>query len=200
MVFNVILVVFVNHLEYFLWFTDCLTIGVKLITYPWNHGRTNDWSFYFFNNNSNLPRMCVLSPLCGNVDKHSPFDIYIYICFVLLQQSRVASGRLPPPPSVIIRASLNDEPSYRKIPQTINTLRPGQDGRHFPDYIFKRIFFNENVWIFTKISLKFVLKGPIYIIPALVMIMAWRRPGDKPLSEPMMACLLTQMRHSASMS
>ena len=23
--------------------------------------------------------MCVLSTLCGKVDKHSPFDIYIYI-------------------------------------------------------------------------------------------------------------------------
>ena len=23
--------------------------------------------------------MCVLSTLCGNVDKHSPFDIYIYL-------------------------------------------------------------------------------------------------------------------------
>ena len=31
------------------------------------------------NNYSNYPRMCVLSTLCGNVDKHSPFDIYIYI-------------------------------------------------------------------------------------------------------------------------
>ena len=28
-------------------------------------------------------------------------------------------------------------------------------------------------------------------ISALVQIMAWRRPGDKPLPEPMMACLLT---------
>ena len=27
----------------------------------------------------NHPRMCVLSTLCGNVDKHSPFDWYIYI-------------------------------------------------------------------------------------------------------------------------
>ena len=25
------------------------------------------------------PCMCVLSTLCGNVNKHSPFDIYIYI-------------------------------------------------------------------------------------------------------------------------
>ena len=35
-----------------------------------------------------------------------------------------------------------------------------------------------------KISMKFVPKGPINNIPALVQIMAWRRPGDKPLSEP----------------
>ena len=39
---------------------------------------------------------------------------------------------------------------------------------------------------FDKISLKFVSKGPINNIPALVQIMAWPRPGDKPLSEPMM--------------
>ena len=36
-----------------------------------------------------------------------------------------------------------------------------------------------------KISLKFVPKGLINNIPALVQIMAWHRPGDKPLSEPM---------------
>ena len=37
-----------------------------------------------------------------------------------------------------------------------------------------------------KISLKFLSNGPIDYITALVQIMAWRRPGDKPLSEPMM--------------
>ena len=68
----------------------------------------------------------------------------------------------------------------------INTLRPRQDGRHFPDNIFKRIFLNENVRVSIKISLKFVPKVPINTIPALVQIMAWRRPGDKPLSEPLM--------------
>ena len=62
----------------------------------------------------------------------------------------------------------------------LNTLRPGQNGRHFTDDIFKRIFFNENVWISIKISLRFVPKGPINNIPALVQIMAWRRSGDKP--------------------
>ena len=57
--------------------------------------------------------------------------------------------------------------------------------------IFKRIFFNENVWSSIKISLKFVPKGPINNIPASFQIMAWRRPGDKPLSEAMLVSLLT---------
>ena len=67
------------------------------------------------------------------------------------------------------------------------------NGRHFADAIFKRIFLNESVWISLKISLKFVPKGPINNIPALVQIMAWRRPGDKPLYEPMMVSLLTHI-------
>ena len=41
---------------------------------------------------------------------------------------------------------------------------------------------NEKVWTSIKISLKFVRKGSINHIPALVQIMAWRHPGDKPLS------------------
>ena len=68
----------------------------------------------------------------------------------------------------------------------VNMLRLRQDGCHFPDDIFKCIFLNENVWISIKISLKFVPKGPINNIPALVQIIAWRWPRDKPLSEPMM--------------
>ena len=75
----------------------------------------------------------------------------------------------------------------------INTLRPKQNGRHFADDIFKCIFLNENVWIPIKFSMKFVLKGPINNIPSLVQIMAWRRPGDKPLSEPMMVSLTTHI-------
>ena len=71
----------------------------------------------------------------------------------------------------------------------VNTLRPRQNGCHFADNIFKCIFLNENVIILAKISLKFVPKGPINNIHALVQIMAWRRPGDKPLSDPMMVRL-----------
>ena len=75
----------------------------------------------------------------------------------------------------------------------LNTLRPRQDGRHFPDEIFKSIFLNENVWISIKMSLKLVPRCPINNIPALVQIMAWRRQGDKPLSEPMMVSLPTHI-------
>ena len=64
----------------------------------------------------------------------------------------------------------------------VNTLRPRQNGRLFADDTFKRIFLKENFRISIEISLKFVPKGPIKNIPALVQIMAWRRSGDKPLS------------------
>ena len=76
---------------------------------------------------------------------------------------------------------------------TVNTLRQRQNGRHFADDTFKRIFLNVNVIISIEISLKCVSKGPINKIPALVQMMAWRRPGDKPLSEPMMVRLLTHI-------
>ena len=74
---------------------------------------------------------------------------------------------------------------------SFNTLRPRQKWYHLD--IFKGIFLHENVWIPIKISLKFISRGPICNIPALVQIMAGRRPGDKPLSEPMMSSLTTHI-------
>ena len=79
------------------------------------------------------------------------------------------------------------------IKDSFNTLRPRRNEQPFADDIFKCIFFNENVRIHIKVSLKFVPKGQINNIPALVQIMAWRRSGDKPLSEPMMVSLTTQI-------
>ena len=89
----------------------------------------------------------------------------------------------------------------------INTLRPRQYVRHFADDIFKCIFFNENVWISLKFSLKFVPKVPIdnitalvqTMVPidnitALVQTMTWHHSGDKPLSEPMMVNFLMHIR------
>ena len=74
--------------------------------------------------------------------------------------------------------------------QYIKTMRLSQDGRHFADNIFQCIFLNENVSILIKISLNFVPRGPVNNIPALVQIMAWCWPGDKPLSESVMVSLL----------
>ena len=54
--------------------------------------------------------------------------------------------------------------------------------------------------ILINISLKFIPMGQINNIPSLVQITAWRRSGDKPLSEPMMDCFTdTYVRRSASM-
>ena len=84
-------------------------------------------------------------------------------------------------------------PQYTPHSCLFNTLRPRQNGHCFADDTFKRIFFNENVRISIKISLKFVPYGTVNNIPALVQIMAGRRLGDKPLSEPMMVSLLTHI-------
>ena len=59
--------------------------------------------------------------------------------------------------------------------------------------MIKCIFMNENIWIPIEISLKCVPKGSINNNPSLFQILAWRRPGDKPLSEPMMVSSLTHI-------
>ena len=71
-------------------------------------------------------------------------------------------------------------------PDDLNSSPPRQNGCHFADDIFKCIFVNGNIWIWNKISLKQVPWGPIDNMSALVQIMAWCLPGDKPLSEPML--------------
>ena len=77
--------------------------------------------------------------------------------------------------------------SGQQTPQDNQT----QNDRYFPDDIFKYIFLNENVCIPIKIWLTFVPKGPINNIPTFVQIMAWRRLGNQPLSEPMVVRLPT---------
>ena len=89
---------------------------------------------------------------------------------------------------------------YNEEQNLLNTLRPRQNGCHFPDSIFKQIFLNENVWISMKISPKFVPKVPINNSPTLVQIMAWCRPGDKPSFEPMMVSSLTHIYASLSLN
>ena len=75
-----------------------------------------------------------------------------------------------------------------------NILRQTQNGRHFPEDIFKCTFWNEIAQISIDISVKFTPKGQINNISALVQIMAWSQPSNKRLSEPMMVTLLLKNR------
>ena len=110
------------------------------------------------------------------------FSVSLLIC-----RRSIASRELAPSERMwLLSVSISNE-------NTLNSLRPRQNERHFADDIFNLIFMNENFRISIKFPLKFVPKGPINIIPALVQIMAWRRPGDKPLSEPMVVSLPTHI-------
>ena len=85
-----------------------------------------------------------------------------------------------------IRAKLDFDSSTLKVtfdsPPT-----PGQNGHHFAN-IFTCIFKDEKFFFISmQMSNKFVTKGLIDNIPALVQIMAWRGTGDKPLFEQMLA-------------
>ena len=97
----------------------------------------------------------------------------------------------------ILRPAQNGQSLFVRVPvksgMVFNTLRPRRNGRCFPHAIFKYVFLNENVWISIKISLKFVRTRSINNILVLVQIMAWHRPGDKPLSETIMVDLLTHI-------
>ena len=56
---------------------------------------------------------------------------------------------------------------------------------------FLTTFYNAFSWM--KIIDEFRLRFYLRLLPSLVQIMAWRRPGDKPLSEPVTISLLTHI-------
>ena len=58
----------------------------------------------------------------------------------------------------------SDKDLLSSIHVCINTLRPRQNGRHFPDDIYKCIFLIENVRISNTIWLKFLPKGQLTLI------------------------------------
>ena len=130
-------------------------------------------------------------------------DISLKVFQSISIESKTNKNRLENPKITKINQGFPDgDPSVSVMDKWIPTVfaslrltsvRPRQNGRHFADDIFNRISLNENICIPIKISLKFVPNGPINNIPALIQIMAWRRPGDKPLSEPRMVSLPTHI-------
>ena len=89
--------------------------------------------------------------------KKGQFEVWkIWIAIIIITQTTLPS------------AFPSTKHQLKVVVCRLNTSRPRQNGRHFADDIFKCIFLNENVWIPIKMSLKFVPKGPISNIPALV--------------------------------
>ena len=123
---------------------------------------------------------------CGIWNKWIPgfVKLFYYVILPVKTQSGNYSSQMRDQRSCLLTTAVTPR---------FNTLRPRQDGRYFADDGLKCIFLNEDVWISLKIPLKFVARGPINNIPAFGQIMVWRRPGDRPLSEPMMVCLLTHI-------
>ena len=58
---------------------------------------------------------------------------------------------------------LREDNTLAEVYFMFDTLRPRQNGLHFPDDILKLIFLNENAWIAIEILLQFVPRGPIKI-------------------------------------
>ena len=100
---------------------------------------------------------------------------------------RWCSSNLTQPDLKLIRVSINNRLSSgraRHRAEFHTLLRPRQNGRHFPDTIFKYIL--ENSIILVASSLKFVPWGPIPNNSSLVRIMGRCQTGAKPLHKSVM--------------
>ena len=75
---------------------------------------------------------------------------------------------------------------------TVKTLKPGENGCHFAE-IFKGIFLKENFKLWNKMSGVYVPVGPIHGNSAWAEIMAHRRTGKSPISEPMKTTVYTPL-------
>ena len=71
----------------------------------------------------------------------------------------------------------------------LNTLKPRQNARHFPDDIFKWIFLNVNGWNLIKLSFRCVCCGIINQYHSI-----GADDGLAPTRQPMMVNLLTHVR------
>ena len=93
---------------------------------------------------------------------------------------------------VRLRAYVNNIISYdchRQV--TVSHIEAEAKWPHFSDDIFKCIFVNKEFQFRLKCHWFFFIESSN--IPALVQTMGRRRPGDKPLSEPIMVSLVTHI-------
>ena len=122
-------------------------------------------------------------------------SFYFVMLMCSCSMNRIVTRRI-----CLTRAHGNLDVSFVWLPRHfVRTRRPFQHieaeqyGHHFAHGIFKCFFWNGNVWISIKISLKFVSKDRIDNFLALIQIMARRLSSDKPLPELMTVSLLTHV-------
>ena len=191
-----------------------IDLGSAGVSYKYNHSKNWVWHPYDFNVRYISGQGIILCPVCSiganfsweikTTDPPSAF----FITRIVLPRPGRASRRLFYQKQYCIpcwcknhflsdinRGSKNMNTILwvvKKI-SNIKKLRPRQNGRHYPDDMFKCIFLNDKVQIPIKISLKFVSKSSVNNIPSFVQTMVWRSPGDKPLSDPILVSLLTHI-------
>ena len=130
-----------------------------------HHHNSTDWDlrawwqvcryYLYTQDNYGIGNHCIL--LCKNREDNDTLGAKGYWYWVILHlQCIEASGS-----RYMVRMN-----GY--IISHINSSPPGQNGRYFADGIFRCVFVNEKFCILISISLKFLPKGPIDNIPALV--------------------------------
>ena len=75
----------------------------------------------------------------------------------------------------------------------LNTWRLRQNGHHFPEDISNAFSWMKMHEFRVRLHWSLFPRAQLTIFQHLVQIMAWRRPDDKTLSEPMMVSLLTHI-------
>ena len=136
---------------------------------------------------------CTLTPKSHN-KWHCARVIIWFIAAVLNITSRKILLKIHPKPNIVGAVITLSNISWyyilhcndRNDTQTSSLTHWGRDKMaDISQTKFSNVFFfNVHVWISIKTEV-----CPINTIPALVQIMAWRRSGDKPLSEPMLISL-----------
>ena len=142
----------------------------------------SDWPLLlFFNNISEQQLVCRLNivsnitHICISIFNACAWYIWLWSSSSIRQFSVVVK------PGALLVVLVIDNPQRSLTYLSLNILRPRQNGRLFPDDIFRRIFLNEKIWISINISLKFTPKG---FGLSSVQTMDLCPVGAKPLSGP----------------
>ena len=140
-----------------------------------------------------------LSYFNGKLHIHSSLNLYQFRKYSdadKIQSSQTLSVSRIGNIMVYVIYGLDIEPAHFLWLISFSLTHQGRDkmAAIFQTKLSNAFFLTKDVRISIKMSLKFIRIGPISnIFLALVQRMAWRRPGDKPLYEPMLAILSTRI-------